>query len=138
VAGNGYGFRYVMKVVGTGIQRCYQGIVYPLPSLTTGNHQRNAPPEPSLGVDLVVVHTPTRLLLASRAQKLVRHQESVWSSGLPCGPQVRTTNQSSSSAPLHFSLLLLPPVEGPSQSCCHCMTQAFWSPLVLGLYLPLK
>jgi hypothetical protein len=33
MAGNGYGFRYVMKVVGTGIQRCYQRIVYPLPSL---------------------------------------------------------------------------------------------------------
>jgi hypothetical protein len=30
VAGNGYGFRYVMKV--TGIQRCYPQIVYSLPS----------------------------------------------------------------------------------------------------------
>jgi hypothetical protein len=33
VAGNGYGFGYVMKVAGTGIQRCYPQIVYPLPSL---------------------------------------------------------------------------------------------------------
>jgi hypothetical protein len=31
--GNGYGFGYVMKVVGTGIPRCYPRIVYPLPSL---------------------------------------------------------------------------------------------------------
>jgi hypothetical protein len=32
-AGNGYGFGYVMKVAGIGIQRCYPRIVYPLPSL---------------------------------------------------------------------------------------------------------
>jgi hypothetical protein len=33
MAGNGYGFGYVMKVAGMGIQRCYPRIVYPLPSL---------------------------------------------------------------------------------------------------------
>jgi hypothetical protein len=33
VADNGYEFRYVMKVVGTDIHRCYPWIVYPLPSL---------------------------------------------------------------------------------------------------------
>jgi hypothetical protein len=33
MVGNGYELGYVMKVTGTGIQRCYSRIVYPLPSL---------------------------------------------------------------------------------------------------------
>jgi hypothetical protein len=36
VAGNGYEFGYVMKVVGTNIQRYYLWIIYLLPSLTPG------------------------------------------------------------------------------------------------------
>jgi hypothetical protein len=40
---NRYGFRYVMKVTGTSIQRYYPLMVYPLPSLIMGgsSHARD-------------------------------------------------------------------------------------------------
>jgi hypothetical protein len=43
VAGNRYGFGYVMKVVGTGIQGCYPQIIYLLPSLPPREEMTGAP-----------------------------------------------------------------------------------------------
>jgi hypothetical protein len=126
VVGNGYGFGYVMKVVGTGIQRCYPRIVYPLPSLGLGQRR-------SLALELLaaVNNDGEELLQVVKSDKGVRGklkrkegEESAWRWIPPEAGEVAASGLNFNGGDAPSVVGFRQGVEGGKEGCCAMQLEA--------------